>query len=133
MLVNVNNIRHQARRLLDDVGLPTRQARAVRDTLLLAVLVELEPERKDVQVLLFQAVLCATNTAPRKNHCAVCGIVPSKYWTALATDLYNVGLHCPAHKETFHSVCEATYNCICCEQYDPDCDYEWRAPREPQE
>ena len=36
MLFNANNVRQKVRRLLDDVGFPTRQTQAVDDTLLLA-------------------------------------------------------------------------------------------------
>ena len=63
--------------------------------------------------------------------CVVCGGVPVAVWKALGTDPRKSGIHCAAHKAAFHSVCEATYNC--CEPYDPDRDYEWRAPSEPQE
>ena len=57
--------------------------------------------------------------------CVVCGGVPVAVWKALGTDPKKTGVHCPAHKAAFHSVCEATYNC--CEPYDPDRDYEWRS------
>ena len=57
--------------------------------------------------------------------CVVCAGVPVAVWKALGTDPKKTGVHCPAHKAAFHSVCEATYNC--CEPYDPDRDYEWRS------
>ena len=133
MLVDVNHIRYHAGRLLGDFGLPTRRARAARDALLLACLVELEPERADLQMVLHQAFLAASDCAPRQTPCAACGPILPKYWAALASNPSNAGLHCYAHTDAFHSVCGATYNCICCEPYDPDRDYEWRAPIMPQE
>jgi len=63
--------------------------------------------------------------------CVVCGGVPVTNWRTLGFQPGKAGLHCAAHKAEFHSVCEFTLNC--CEQYDPDNDYKWRAPLEPQE
>ncbi len=63
--------------------------------------------------------------SPREIECVVCGAVPVAEWTALGLDPENQGLHCAAHREAFHAVCECTENC-CDEPYDPDRDYEWR-------
>jgi hypothetical protein len=65
MIINVNNIRQEATLLLKDASLSTRQARSAKDTLLLAFLVEKEPDRKNVQAMLFKAALFATNNLPR--------------------------------------------------------------------
>ncbi len=78
-----------------------------------------------------KAGLIMNDESPEEVACVVCGGVPVTEWMALSIDPVKAGLHCAAHKEAFHSVCASTYNC--CEQYDPDRDYEWRAPLEPQE
>jgi len=78
-----------------------------------------------------KAVLIMDGESPEEVACVVCGGVPVTEWMALSIDPVKAGLHCAAHKEAFHSVCASTYNC--CEQYDPDRDYEWRGPLEPQE
>ena len=78
-----------------------------------------------------KAVLIVDGESPEEVACVVCGGVPVTEWMALSIDPVKAGLHCAAHKEAFHSVSASTYNC--CEQYDPDRDYEWRGPLEPQE
>jgi len=85
-----------------------------------------------IVALFYKASRFADEESPEEVACVVCGGVPVTQWKVLGFDPCKAGLHCAAHKDEFHSVCELTYNC-CDEPYDPDRDYEWRVPNEPQE
>jgi hypothetical protein len=86
----------------------------------------------DVVAMLVKAGLFLADQPLEQVPCVLCAGVPSTSWTELGTNPQNEGLHCAAHKAAFHSVCACTYNC-CEGPYDPDRDYEWRPPNEPQE
>ena len=90
------------------------------------------PVGKPSLALFLKASLIADDKMPEEIACVVCGGVPVTEWMALGIDPKKAGLHCAAHTVAFHAVCEFTFNC-CDEPYDPDRDYEWRAPMEPQE
>ena len=105
-------LNHQFQVLLDMSHLNRRSVKEKFDPYLSAMFVK--------------ARYCQSGSSFEEVACVVCASVPVKDWKALGTDPRKSGMHCAAHRAAFHSVCEATYNC--CEPYDPDRDYEWRAP-----
>ena len=109
-----------------------RRTQAAKDVIHLSL--SLDKQKVDWSIVAFivKADLFSDDKSPEEVACVVCGGVPVTEWTALGFDPEKAGLHCAAHKAAFHSVCKFTYNC-CDEPYDPDRDYEWRAPIDPQE
>jgi hypothetical protein len=122
--------------MLQAEGVPSRKARAYLDTVLLSsFLAKLSTQDSRYMDIVFVSIkvgLFALDKSPVHVPCVVCGQVPQTEWTELSRNPLHSGLHCAAHKAEYHSVCELTFNC-CDEPYDPDRDYEWRAPSEPQE
>jgi hypothetical protein len=122
--------------MLQAEGVPSRKARALLDTFLfssfLAKQSTQDPKYMDFVYMSIKVCLFAIDESPVHVPCVVCGQVPQTEWPELSRDALHSGLHCAAHKAEYHSVCELTFNC-CDEPYDPDRDYEWRAPSEPQE
>ena len=118
-------------------GIPSRRARALDDAVLLSSFLEKQSaldlnKYMDLVAMQLQVNLFALDKSPVHVPCVVCGQVPQTEWPELSCDALRSGLHCAAHKAEFHSVCATTFNC-CDEPYNPDRDYEWRAPSEPQE
>jgi hypothetical protein len=118
-------------------GTPSRKARAINDTALLASFLAKQsstqdPKYMDLAYMSIKVGLFVLDKSPVHVPCVVCSQVPQTEWPELSRDALHSGLHCAAHKAEYHSVCELTFNC-CDEPYYPDRDYELRAPSEPQE
>ena len=109
-----------------------RRYQAAKDVIHLGLSLDKQNVDWSIVALVVKADLFADDKSPEEVACVVCGGVPVMEWIALGFDPNKAGLHCAAHKVAFHSVCKFTYNC-CDEPYDPDNDYEWRAPSEPRE
>ena len=109
-----------------------RRKKAKSDVIHLASRLLKEKFNPQIKAMLVKAARFESGRGLQLVACVVCGGEPEPVWKALGTDPEKTGMHCDAHKAEFHSVCETTYNC-CDEPYDPDRDYEWRAPSEPQE
>ena len=126
-----SNLESQVTALLQKRAALIRRVQAKHDMAHLILRLASQNCNSSTAALIVKAGLIMKDESPEEVACVVCGGVPVTEWTALSIDPVKAGLHCAAHKEAFHSVCASIYNC--CEQYDPDHDYEWRGPLEPQE